>query len=235
MVRVCHYQKVAVYVNANTGVVGGKVRKLDIDGANGVIHTINKFLIPIGTAGSGAPASVMGNLLGITIDYTKAPPVVTVGATQSNNFDILANAIKKTGLATVLRPNVSTSNLPDFTFFAPDDAAMVTYLIALSGGTVTNEATGITYINGLATDDPKLASLTNVVKYHVAAGRHLTTDLTLNENVTTLLTGKTFEVIELTPDVKFEDALAGVAKVTGANNMTNAGALHKIDFVLKPE
>jgi len=217
-----------VWINANAGANGTRVKTLDIDGANGVIHSIKNFLTAIATA------SVVTNTLGITINYATAPPTITVGATAGNNYDLLANAIKKTGLATTLRPNVPAASLPDFTVFAPDDAAMVTYLGALSGGTVTDEATGITYINGLA-EGTTLTTLTNVVKYHVVTGRKLSTDLTLNEDVSTLLTGETFTVDALTPSVILEDDLAGNVTITGANTLTNAGVLHRLNGVLKPE
>jgi uncharacterized surface protein with fasciclin (FAS1) repeats len=217
-----------VWVNANAGANGARVKTLDIDGANGVIHSVKNFMTAIATA------SVVTNTLGITVNYAAAPPTVTVGATAGNNYDLLANAIKKTGLATTLRPNVPAASLPDFTIFAPDDAAMVTYLGTLSGGTVTDEASGITYINGLA-EGTTLTTLTNVVKYHAVTGRKLSTDLVLNQEVSTLLTGETFTVDALTPSVILEDDLAGNATITGANTLTNAGVLHRLNGVLKPE
>jgi len=218
-----------VYVNANAGVNGAKVNTADLEGANGVIHKINKFLTAISTA------SAITNTLGITVNYAVAPATVTVGATAGNNYDLFANALKKTGVALTVRPNVTAVNLPDYTFFAPDDAAMITYLGTLSGGTVTDEATGVTFINGLAAADVKLTTLTNVVKYHIVAGRKLTTDLTLNQEITTLLTGKTFSVDAVTPSIVLEDDLSGTATLTGVNTLTNAGIVHRLNAVLKPE
>lgn len=216
-----------VYVNANAGANGAKVRVADLEGANGVIHEVNKFLTAISTG------SAIGNTLGITVNYAVSPVTVTVGATSGNNYDLFANAIKKTGLALTVRPNVPAVNLPDYTFFAPDDAAMVTYLGTLSGGTVTDEASGITYINGLT--DPNLATLTNVVKYHIAAGRVLSTDLTVDQNVNTLYTGKTFGVDGLSPSVVLAGNVGGTATVTTGNVLTNAGVVHRLNSVLKPE
>lgn len=229
-----------VLINANVGATGGKTRKLDIDGANGVMHTINKFLTAISTSTTAGAASVItstGFGLGLTVDYTKSPPLVSTGAITGggNSYDLFALAIKKTGLATTLRPNVPLASLPDFTIFTPDDAAMVTYLGVLSGGTVTDEATGVTYINGLGAADPKLTTLTNVVKYHVVAGRVLTSDLTAGQNVTTLLTGEVFSVFALTPSVIVEDDVAGQATLTSSNILSNAGVIHKLNAVLKPE
>lgn len=216
-----------VYVNANAGANGAKVRVADLEGANGVIHAVNKFLTAISTG------SAIGNTLGITVNYAVSPVTVTVGATSGNNYDLFANAIKKTGLALTVRPNVPAVNLPDYTFFAPDDAAMVTYLGTLSGGTVTDEASGVTYINGLT--DPNLTTLTNVVKYHIAAGRVLSTDLTVDQNVSTLYTGKTFGVDALSPSVVLAGNVGGTATVTTGNVLTNAGVVHRLNSVLKPE
>jgi uncharacterized surface protein with fasciclin (FAS1) repeats len=216
-----------VYVNANAGANGAKVRVADLEGANGVIHEVNKFLTAISTG------SAIGNTLGITVNYAVSPVTVTVGATSGNNYDLFANAIKKTGLALTVRPNVPAVNLPDYTFFAPDDAAMVTYLGTLSGGTVTDEASGVTYINGLT--DSNLTTLTNVVKYHIAAGRVLSTDLTVDQNVNTLYTGKTFGVDALSPSVVLAGNVGGTATVTTGNVLTNAGVVHRLNSVLKPE
>lgn len=216
-----------VYVNANAGANGAKVRVADLEGANGVIHEVNKFLTAISTG------SAIGNTLGITVNYAVSPVTVTVGATSGNNYDLFANAIKKTGLALTVRPNVPAVNLPDYTFFAPDDAAMITYLGTLSGGTVTDEASGVTYINGLT--DPNLTTLTNVVKYHIAAGRVLSTDLTVDQNVNTLYTGKTFGVDALSPSVVLAGNVGGTATVTTGNVLTNAGIVHRLNSVLKPE
>lgn len=216
-----------VYVNANAGANGAKVRVADLEGANGVIHEVNKFLTAISTG------SAIGNTLGITVNYAVSPVTVTVGATSGNNYDLFANAIKKTGLALTVRPNVPAVNLPDYTFFVPDDAAMVTYLGTLSGGTVTDEASGVTYINGLT--DSNLTTLTNVVKYHIAAGRVLSTDLTVDQNVNTLYTGKTFGVDALSPSVVLAGNVGGTATVTTGNVLTNAGVVHRLNSVLKPE
>ncbi len=232
-----------LFINGNTGNTGAKSKVVDIDGANGVIHTINKFLTAISTSTTAGAASVFTSTafgLGLTVNYATPTPTVTNGATGGSNYDLLALSIKKTGLATVLRPNVPAATLPDYTIFAPDDAAMIAYLasVDMSNGTVTDEASAVTYINGLAAGNAKLTTLTNVLKYHVAPGRVLTTDLTLNQAVTTLLTGKTFTVTQLSPSVVLKEsaASAGTATISGGgtNILSNAGVLHRLNAVLKP-
>lgn len=226
-----------VLINANSGISGGKTRKLDIDGANGVIHTVNKFLTAISTSTTNGAASVITSTafgLGITINYSTSPPTVGTTTTGGNNYDLFALSIKKTGLATTLRPNVPLASLPDYTLFVPDDAAMIAYLGTLSGA-VTDEATAVTFLNGLASDDPKIATLTNVVKYHVVSGRVLSTDIAADQVVNTLLTGKTFRVSSISPSVVLEDQGAGTATVTNANVLSNAGIIHRINAVLEPQ
>lgn len=228
---------VTVLINGNVGATGAKTRNVDIDGANGVLHTISKFLTAISTSTTAGAASVVTSTafgLGLTVSYSTSPATVSNGATAGNNYDLLALSIKKTGLATTIRPNVPAASLPDFTIFAPDDAAMVTYLGTLSGGTVTDEATGVTFINGLAAASPNLMTLTDVLKYHIAPGRVLTTDMTVAQDVTTLLTGKTINVIAVTPSVILEGDVAGQATLTGTNVLSNAGVLHRLNAVLKP-
>ena len=227
-----------LFINGNVGATGAKTRKVDIDGANGVLHTVNKFLTAISTSTTAGSASVItstGFGLGLTVNYATSPATVTNGATGGGNYDLLALSIKKTGLATALRPNVPLASLPDFTIFAPDDAAMVTYLGTLSGGTVTDEATGVTFLNGLAAADAKLTTLTNVLKYHVTPGRVLTTDLAVSQEVPTLLTSKTINVVALTPSVILDGDVAGQATLTSSNILSNAGVLHRLNAVLKPE
>lgn len=228
-----------VAINANTVTNGGKIRTLDIDGANGVMHTVSRFLNQISTANFYVGTTG----LGITVNYSIAPPAVTNTAPPpaggaatgpAANYEIFSKAIIKTKMATTLRPNVSAAFLPDFTIFLPLDAAMVTYLGTLSGGTVTNEATAKTFIDGLAENDPKLATLTDIVKYHVANGRVLSTDLVVDQSVTTLLTGKTFTV---KPGLTLQDlnGASSDATISNPNNLlTNAGIIHGINAVLIP-
>lgn len=226
-----------IFINGNSGASGAKSKVVDIDGANGVLHTINKFLTAISTSTTAGAASVITSTafgLGLTVSYTTSPATVTNGATGGGNYDLLALSIKKTGLATVLRPNVPAASLPDYTIFAPDDAAMITYLGTLSGGTVTDEPSAVTFLNGLPAADAKLVTLTNVLKYHVTPGRVLSTDLTVNQEVPTLLTGKTINVVAITPSVILDGDVAGQATVTGSNVLSNAGVLHRLNAVLKP-
>lgn len=238
-----------IYINANNSSNGARVRKADIDGANGVIHSVSRFMSAISiasvvTTNTTTPAVDM-DVLAITVDYTKSPADVTIqGADRNHN--LFAAAVKKTGLATTLRPNVATAFLPDFTIFCPTDVAMQAYLFS-KNGTVISEATAITFINSLAdadpnadppivATDPTLTEFTNLIKYHIVTGRVLTTDVTDNQELTTLLSGKTITVVDAAPSVILEDAKTGTGQATISNTkLSNAGILHRIGAVLLPQ
>lgn len=215
-----------VILNANNAGAGAgngaNVTAVDVNALNGVIHSIDKVLIPVSVAS-------IGNTLGFAVSYTTNPPTVTGSSTSGNNYDILSAAIRKTGLAPTLLPN--RNPLPDFTVFAPNDAAFVTFL------GVADEAAAIAVINALSTtSSPTLAQVTDILKYHVVSGRVVSTDLTASLSVTTLLTGKNFTISALGPPVTLTDlnAASADATVVNANILTNAGVVHGIGAVLNP-
>jgi uncharacterized surface protein with fasciclin (FAS1) repeats len=215
-----------VILNANNAGAGAgngaNVTAVDVNALNGVIHSIDKVLIPVSVAS-------IGNTLGFAVSYTTNPPTVTGGTTAGNNYDVLSAAIRKTGLAQVLLPN--SNPLPDFTVFAPNDAAFISFL------GVADEAAALAVINGLSTTStPTLAQVTDILKYHVVTGRVVSTDLSLSQQVATLLTGKAFTVSSLGPPVTLSDlnGTSADASVVNGNILTNAGVVHGINAVLNP-
>lgn len=203
---------------------------LDLKASNGVIHAINKVLTPVSTASIGAA-------LGLTISYTTNPPTITGGTTtdaNGSNYNLLAAALRVTGLVPTLLPNQSI--LPDFTVFAPRDQDFVSFL------GVANEAAGLTAINGLsANSTPSLATVTELLKYHVVAGRILSTDLSNGQVVNTLqlvgtppapnaftigINGSTVTLVDKGPAITDPTVLT-------ANILTNAGVIHQISGVLR--
>ncbi len=71
------------------------------------------------------------------------------------------------------------------------------------------------------------------MKYHIAAGRVLSTDLSAGQDVNALLTGKNFTVNAVSPSIVLEGDVAGTATVTTGNILTNAGVVHRLNSVLK--
>lgn len=218
-------------INANNSGVttagnGANVIAADVLASNGVVHVIDKVLVPVTTS------SALGTTLGISINYGTVPATVTPSLTSAeaaadanaNDYDVLVYALVKSGLAPVLAPNKTP--LPDFTYFTPTDGAFYTY-ITNAGTTVTTDAGAIAFLKGL--DASVIADL---LKYHVVAGRVLSTDLTDGMSVQPLLGGKTFTV-SVGASVVLKST-GPDATVTTANVLTNAGVVHRINTVLKP-
>lgn len=250
-----------VVLNANRAVQnsagnGAQSISLDVDASNGTIHTIDRVLIPVsvaniwaGTTVITAPATSIVNYPGFTVNYGVSPPAVSVFGTVMprtgsggsinvataavgtlNDYNLLSAAIARAELATTII-TIATP-FPDFTLFAPTDAAFQAFLATLpnTGTPVTTEATARDFINTLS---PTV--LADILRYHVVPGRVVSTDLSNGQVVTTALTGGTFTVNIAGSVITLADRNTGVADptVTSANNLTNAGVLHQINGVLR--
>lgn len=246
-----------VVLNANRAVQnsagnGAQSVTLDIDASNGVIHSIDRVLIPVSNANIW-----IASLLNFGVNYGVSPPAVTVYGTTlrrvppvapsttpgpinltdaaalapvdavGTNYNLLSMAIARAELSTVIIPIAQP--FPDFTVFAPTDAAFLTYL------GVADEAAARTAINNLSP-----AALADLVRYHVVPGRVLSTDLSNGQTVNTALAGKAFTILSAGNPVTINDLNSNVsaptadATVTSVNNLTNAGVLHQISAVLRP-
>jgi uncharacterized surface protein with fasciclin (FAS1) repeats len=238
----------------NSAANGAKSVTLDIDASNGRIHTIDRVLIPVATTNIWA-----SSLLNFSVNYGVSPPAVTVYGTVLKrvppvapsttpgainlsdatalaptdaigiNYNLLSMAIARAELATVIIP-IATP-FPDFTVFAPTDAVFQAFLASLpnTGTPVTNEATARDFINTLTP-----SALADILKYHVVAGRVVSTDLTDGQVVTTLLSGKTFTIGISGSVFTLKDNNAAVdPTISSANNLTNAGVIHQINAVLR--
>jgi transforming growth factor-beta-induced protein len=220
---------------------------LDIKASNGTIHSIDKVLIPVATNNIwiGTNSGTVVNLPNFVVNYGVSPPAVSIfgvvmprkaapdgtinvatAATGTvNDYNILSAAIVRAELAPVIF--TITTPFPDFTLFAPTDAAFIAYL------GVADEAAAIAMINGLA---PSV--LTEILKYHIIAGRVVTTDLADGQAVTTLLAGKIITVGISGNTVTLKDGNAAADPTfsltsAGTNFLTNAGVVHQINAVLR--
>jgi serralysin len=221
-----------VLINANSASNGAKIIAVDTDASNGVIHTIDRVL----TAPSTSSAL---SLFGITaINYATVPTTLTGGSATAGDatgtdYDILAYALSKTGLYTVLQPNKSP--LPDFTIFAPTDDAMRAYLGDVAPVSSDLENAAMATIKSLS--GSALANFTDLLTYHVITGRVLSSDLSNGQVVSSLLTGKTFTLnvngsaFELA-DMDGDDLT--FSTITSANVLTNASVVHRINRVMLP-
>jgi uncharacterized surface protein with fasciclin (FAS1) repeats len=218
---------------------GATVILADQGASNGVIHAIDKVLIPVSLGNIWAGGTT--GLPGFTVNYNNTPPTISVfGAAMLRNADgtldiskaavsstteynLISMAIARAELATVIIPNVTP--LPDFTLFAPRDADFVSYL------GVADETAARATLNGLLP-----SALADILKYHVVAGRIVSTDLSDGLVITTVLSGQTFS-IGISGNVitlKDNNAATDPTIVTAsANVLTNAGVLHQINGVLR--
>ncbi len=142
------------------------------------------------------------------IDAVLLPPVVTVVdiVVGSADHDTLEAAVIAAGLADDL------SGTGPFTVFAPTDAAFA----ALPEGT----------LDALLADPS--GDLTNILLYHVLAGKVMSSDLSDGMTAETLL-GKNIEITIDGSDVYINNALVTVADIEADN-----GVVHVIDAVLLP-
>ncbi len=221
-----------VLINSNSAANGAKILAVDAEASNGVIHTIDKVLSPPST-------STALSLFGITaINYATVPTGITGGSATAGDatgtdYDILAYALIKTQLYSVLQPNKSP--LPDFSIFAPTDDAMRAYFGDVAPASIDLENAAMATIKGLSGD--ALINFTNVLKYHVITGRVLSADLSNSQSVPTLLAGKNFTVNINGSSFELAD-LDGDAltfsTITSANVLTNASVVHRINRVMLP-
>ena len=177
--------QLGVFVN------GAAVTTADINASNGVIHVINKVIMP--------PS---GNI---------------VETAQANaNFSFLVAAVLRASQGSTNVAQVLASAGP-YTVFAPTNQAFIN--------------AGFANVEAIQAADP--SALTNILTYHVIAGRILSSDLSEGAKPITLQTG----ALTIT--------LASGAKVKGTSNttpanitltdlMTTNGVIHVIDQVLLP-
>jgi uncharacterized surface protein with fasciclin (FAS1) repeats len=131
--------------------------------------------------------------------------IVSIVLANDGEFDVLEAAVKRAGLVDVL------SGRRQFTVFAPTDAAFITSL------GVDDEAEAIAVVNELP-----LEALTDILLYHVTAGRHTSTSVLASPGYR-MLNGD-----RLTRD-ELKDAGIQATDISASN-----GIIHIINKVLMP-
>lgn len=222
-----------VLINANGSSItaagnGAKVVIADVEASNGIVHVIDKVLVPVSTA------SAMANTIGVTINYSTVPPSVSPTLTAAKSaadvntadYDVFVYALVKSGLTSTLTPNKSP--LPDFTFFTPNDLAFYAFLSEVTSTSITTDAGAIAALEAISAE-----TIAEILKAHVVSGRILSSDLTDGQSVTPLAAGKNFTISIPGASVILKTT-GPDATVTTANILTNAGVVHRINQVLKP-
>ena len=178
-------ETITIDLDGGVKVNSSNVTTPDIEASNGVIHVIDKVLIPS--------------------DFVLYPTVVDI-AVNNSSFGTLVAALTKASLVSTLQ------GTGPFTVFAPTDAAFAALLADLG---VSAE-----YL----LNHPQLSE---ILTYHVVAGKVMSTDLVDGMTPETV-NGETITV-DLDGGVMINNA-----KVTLANLEAGNGVVHVIDKVLIP-
>lgn len=190
---------------------------IDNEATNGVVHVIDKVLLPVDLAAITAPS------------ITEI--VASSGGEFDNtggDFDILLAAVKAAGLAETL-----DSSAIDVTVFAPTDDAFVALAQTLGfdgdgeEGAWTFLVDALTLLGG---GDP-IPLLTEILTYHVGTESLQASQVLTSDEITTLQGGKIevdgITLIDKDPDV--EDPQIAAIDLQASN-----GVVHAIDGVLLP-
>lgn len=188
--------------------VNAKVVIADVEASNGIVHVIDKVLLPqaiIDALNEGSMTNENGTLTDIVV------------ATEP--LSLLEAAVIKADLAATL------STEGPFTVFTPTDDAFVALL----------EILGDNY-NSLEDFDTEeeIALLKNILLYHVIPAKVLSTDLSEGA-VATAYTDNEIEVIASGETFVIGDASDTNANITGVDIMASNGVAHTIDKVLLPQ
>ncbi len=183
----------------------------DLQASNGVVHIIDRVLIPIDIPGNG--------------------PTIVDTVVASDDFNILALAVGAAGLVSAL-----SNPEADLTVFAPTDAAFVSLAKDLGLDVDPADEQGVfdTLAGALAelNDGDPIPLLKSILEYHVSPGAKLLADVAELEDVPTLLEGVTFspvdgKLVDNEPDLKDPGLLTTDLEVEN-------GVIHVIDRVLLP-
>ncbi|PIB27062.1 fasciclin [Maribacter sp. 4U21] len=188
--------------------VDAEVVIADVEASNGVVHVINKVMVPqaiIDALNEGEMTNETGTLVDVVV------------ATEA--LSILEAAVIKADLAATL------SSEGPFTVFAPTDDAFVALLDIL----------GDDY-NGLDDFDTEeeIALLKDILLYHVLAAEVKAADLAAG-SVPTALADNSIEVIASGDTFVIGDASETNANITATDIMASNGVAHTIDKVLLPQ
>ncbi|MGC1516771.1 MAG: fasciclin domain-containing protein, partial [Maribacter sp.] len=190
-------------------VEAAKVVIADVEASNGVVHVIDKVLLPEATL----------NFLA-TLNPDSQLPTLTELVVSTDALSILEAAVIKAGLAETL------SSEGPFTVFAPTDDAFVALLDLL----------GDDY-NGLDDfeSEDEIALLKNILLFHVIGGTQVNAADLAEGSVATAFEGNSISVIASGDTFVIGDASGVNANITAVDIMASNGVAHTIDKVLLPQ
>ncbi|WP_244604268.1 fasciclin domain-containing protein [Microbacterium oleivorans] len=144
---------------------------------------------------------------------------------NGSDYDILVQALVATGLDKTLDDTKST-----FTVFAPNDRAFERLVTDLTGTAPASEAAALKTITSTFTAD----QISDILLYHVVAGKKLSPVKVLFSHEITMANGGTIEprgitLRDETPELKNPKLV-----LRAINIKTSNGVIHTIDRVLVP-
>ena len=185
-----------------------KVLIADVVASNGVVHVIDKVLLP---------QAIIDALNGGTIDVSQNLVEIVVA---TDALSILEAAVIKADLTGVL-----SSDGP-FTVFAPTDDAFVALL-----GILGDDYNGLDDFD----TETEMALLKDILLYHVIAGAEVKAGDLTEGSVETAFAGNAIDVIAANGTFVIGDASAINANITATDIMASNGVAHTIDKVLLPQ
>ena len=202
----------AVVLNGESSVTAA-----DVETSNGVIHVIDKVLMPPSMAPEGPPGEICYDMDTHTVDVTKTEetceemwlPAVDIPTTAA------ATTVHDSLVAALVKANLTGALSGDgpFTVFAPIDTAF--------------SDAGVN-LDDFDTDE-EITALAGILTYHVVSGKVMSTDLTDGMTATTLNGANLSISISEDGVVSINDAVVTIADVPVSN-----GVIHVIDKVLIP-
>ncbi|NDL67023.1 fasciclin domain-containing protein [Anaerotalea alkaliphila] len=199
-----------IYIDLTGGVKvnASKVVLADLEATNGVIHVVDKVLVPSDfildpeptATAEPAPAEEPA-----AAQEPAAKDIVEI-ALGDQNFSMLVSLLQKAGLVETLQGE------GPFTVFAPTNAAFDKLLAAL----------GITPEELMAQPD-----LAKVLLYHVVLGKVMSTDL--SDGLVAATAGGESIAVDLKDGVKINQSNVTIVDIEASN-----GVIHVIDTVLVP-
>lgn len=208
----------ATLIDAEPDLADPTIVQADIHASNGIIHVIDRVLLPIDIPGN-TPLPTITGIVAASGSFDQ----------NSSDFDLLLNAVTAAGLAGAL--DDPSANL---TVFAPNDAAFLALASALGFKGSTEEAAfgylveALTLLSG--GNDP-IPLLTDILLYHVSQGTLDSTAVLGASQIATLLgtnlgvAGAT--LVDAEPDIADPNLIA--TDIHAAN-----GIVHVLDGVLIP-
>ena len=238
----------AVSTDGVVSVGGATVTTADVQTTNGIIHVIDKVLLP-------PPGDICYNMVSHTIvagstnvecnSYLYVENYTVGGQTITGCYNTLTHAVTDVSAAIcgayMWTPAVSIATTAGATTIhaslvaALQTADLVTTLSGTDEYTVfapTDAAFAAAGIDLDAFDTPEeIAALANILLYHVVAGTTLSTDLTEGETTVSAANGD-----DLLIHVTGSSVMVGteMANVTLADVPASNGVIHVIDKVLTP-